>query len=344
MLSRCTLRFEPDKSKGPGYGLIAASCPGLSGNADAVRFMLKNPATGLSLGPNGWQPGDERLTPDAAVLSGDALTLSVGPAVVDNLELQAIYQATLFLGDGQWQGGLGVSRIVYSRDPSLLPPLELSPRPDAKPGPKARPDLPLPEIGTEPAPREPSALPAADRLDMAERPKSRKGLVLNIVFAILTLLLLAGAGVFFYDKLLPPNDAELEEKPAEILRRESADLPPGQEAPVRYAPDDLKGARGLQVARDALKRKSEPQAALELARQLMGDAGDVKAQDGAFLLVEEAAKSGDAQALLLLGDFYSPAQPQRGTIQKDAALARDCYAKALAAGANEAQGQLEQVK
>lgn len=340
MLSRCTLRFEPDKGNGPGYGLISASCPGLTGNADGVRFMLKNPATGLSLGPNGWQPGDERLTPDAAFLSGEALTLSVGPAVVDNLELQAIYQATLFLGEDQWQGGLGVSRVVYSRDPSLLAPLELSPRPEAKP----RADLPLPDIETDPAPLASSPLPSADRLDMAERPKSRKGLVLNLIFAVLTLLLLAGAGFFFYDKLLPPNDAELEEKPAEILRRESADLPPGQEAPVRYAPDDLKGARGLQVARDALKRKAEPQTALELARQLMGDAGDVKAQDGAFLLVEEAAKSGDAQALLLLGDFYSPAQPQRGTIRKDAALARDCYAKALAAGASEAQGRLDQVK
>ena len=340
MLSRCTLRFEPDKSKGPGYGLVIASCPGLTGTPEDVRFMLKNPATGLSLGPNGWQPGDERLTPDAVQGSGETLTLCVGPAVVDNLELQAIYQATLFLGDDQWQGGLGVSRIVYSRDPSLLPPLEPSPRPDVKP----RADLPLPDIETDPAPLEPSSLPSADRLDMAERPKSRKGLVLNIIFAILTLLLLVGAGVFFYDKILPPNDAALEEKPAEILRRESADLPPGQEAPVRYAPDDLKGARGLQVARDALKRKAEPQTALELARQLMGNAGDIKAQDGAFLLVEEAAKSGDAQALLLLGDFYSPAQPQRGTIQKDAALARDCYAKALAAGAAEAQGRLDQMK
>lgn len=347
MTARCTLRFDPDKTKGPGYGLITASCPGFAGKVDALRYTLKAPASGLSLGQNGWQPADERLTPDAVVSTGDALVLSVGPAVVDHLELQAIYQVLLFTdAENVWQGGLSVNRIAYSRDPSLLPDLELSPK--AVPQTEREP-LPLPEIdGPSPlslTPEKPvPSAPAEGLLDMAERPKSRKGLILNIIFAILTLLLLVGAGVFFYTKMMPQTDTALEEKPAEILRRESADLPPGQEAPVRYAPDDLKGVRGLQVARDALKRKLEPQAALELARQLLTDASDAKAQDGAFLLIEENAKTGDAQALLLLGDFYSPAQPQRGTIQKDAHLARDSYEKALAAGASEARQRLEQLK
>lgn len=30
----------------------------------------------------------------------------------------------------------------------------------------------------------------------------------------------------------------------------------------------------------------------------------------------------------MLGDFYSPKQPQRGTIQKDTDMANDCYKKA----------------
>ena len=46
----------------------------------------------------------------------------------------------------------------------------------------------------------------------------------------------------------------------------------------------------------------------------------------------------------MLGDFYSPQQPQRGTIQKDADIARDCYKKALAAGAAEAQQRLDTLK
>lgn len=51
-----------------------------------------------------------------------------------------------------------------------------------------------------------------------------------------------------------------------------------------------------------------------------------------------------AQALLMLGDFYSPKQPQRGTIQKDTDMAGDCYKKALAAGAAEAQQRLDALK
>ena len=43
----------------------------------------------------------------------------------------------------------------------------------------------------------------------------------------------------------------------------------------------------------------------------------------------------------MLGDFYSPKQPQRGTIQKDTDMAGDCYKKALAAGAAEAQQRLD---
>ena len=181
-------------------------------------------------------------------------------------------------------------------------------------------------------------------LNLKERPKSYKSLILNIIFAILTVILLAGAGYFIYTRVLPKTDTTLEEKPAEVLKHEAADLPPGQEAPVKYAPDDIKGPKGLQVARDALKRKVEPDTAMALAQQLFAAADDVKAQDGAFLIADELAKKGNAQALLMLGDFYSPKQPQRGTIQKDTDMANDCYKKALAAGAAEAQQRLDALK
>ena len=351
MTFRCSLRFEPDKTKGPGYGLIVAGCPGFAEDPDALRCLIKNPSDGLSLGPNGWQPGDERLRPDAVEVSGETLTLSVGPAVVDNLELQAIYQMALFTDvEHVWQGGLSINRIVYSRDPSLLPNLELAPpKQEAKP---AREPMPLPEIDTEPAAPSSlsldgtpaSAVPQSELLDLAERPKSYKSLILNIIFAILTVALLAGAGYFFYTKVLPKTDTTLEEKPVEVLKHEAADLPPGTEAPVKYAPDDLKGPKGLQVARDALKRKVEPETALALAQQLLAAPDDAKAQDGAFLIVDDLAKKGNAQALLLLGDFYSPAQPQRGTIRKDADLARDCYKKALAGGVVDAQQRMDALK
>ena len=96
MTFRCALRFEPDKAKGPGYGLILASCPGFSAAPNTLLYMIKDPSNGMSLGPNGWQPGDAHLVPDAVAPSGEILSLSVGPAVVDSLELQAIYQVVLF--------------------------------------------------------------------------------------------------------------------------------------------------------------------------------------------------------------------------------------------------------
>lgn len=117
------------RPKGPGYGLILASCPGFSAAPNTLLYMIKDPSNGMSLGPNGWQPGDAHLVPDAVAPSGEILSLSVGPAVVDSLELQAIYQVVLFTdAEHVWQGGLSINRIVYSRDPSLLPDLELAPK------------------------------------------------------------------------------------------------------------------------------------------------------------------------------------------------------------------------
>ena len=70
MTFRCALRFEPDKAKGPGYGLILASCPGFSAAPNTLLYMIKDPSNGMSLGPNGWQPGDAHLVPDAVAPLG----------------------------------------------------------------------------------------------------------------------------------------------------------------------------------------------------------------------------------------------------------------------------------
>ncbi|MFR5645947.1 MAG: hypothetical protein ACLUDQ_05560 [Bilophila wadsworthia] len=42
MTFRCALRFEPDKAKGPGYGLILASCPGFSAAPNTLLYMIKS--------------------------------------------------------------------------------------------------------------------------------------------------------------------------------------------------------------------------------------------------------------------------------------------------------------
>ena len=109
--------------------------------------------------------------PDAVAPSGEILSLSVGPAVVDSLELQAIYQVVLFTdAEHVWQGGLSINRIVYSRDPSLLPDLELAPKAAPSAG---REPLPMPEMETGPAPtslsfdgKPGSAVPASELLNL----------------------------------------------------------------------------------------------------------------------------------------------------------------------------------
>ena len=315
--SRCTLRFDIDKANGPGYGRITAHCPGI-GQAgitsdSTVGLLVRDPSSGLTLGSGGWQPGDERLVLAIADVSGDTITLPVGPALVDHLELQAIYQIAIFAdSETLWQGGLAVDRIAYSRDPSLLSasaPLSLDP----VPAPEAEPERPLEN----------------DFLYLKERPKHRFGAIFcNIFFAILTVALLGGSGYFFYTRILPTTELKTEEASPEVLKHESATLEPGKEAPIQYAPGDLKGATGLQVARDALKRKVDPKSALDLARQLSADPADLKAQDGAFLLIEDAANKGDADALDRLGDAYSPEKPALGSIKKDPELAKSYYAKA----------------
>lgn len=390
----CSLRFEPDTTKGPGFGLILATCPGFSGNAESLLVLIRN-AAGNSLGLNGWQTGDGWLAPDAIQIAGETLILSFGQSVVPRLEEQTNYQVILFIDmEHVWQGVLSVGHLTL---PSQTAPTQQAPTfqmgPQEQPQPAASQPLgaPLGQMqqplgqfpGGQQVPASANLLPdmgagqpaagfrsqpqagtplsfgsraassgyanpmqsaSGEFLTMAERPKHYFRAVLNFFFAILIIVLLAAAGYFFYTQVLPKTQAEKPEAPVEILKQESANTPPGKEAPVKYAPEDLKGARGLSVAKDAVKRKLPPEVALPLAQQLLAVTGDLKAQDGGRIILEDLAQKNNAHALMLLGDIYSPAQPPSGTIQKNRDFARDCYKKAIAGGAAEAQKHLDLIK
>lgn len=194
MTFRCALRFEPDKAKGPGYGLILASCPGFSAAPNTLLYMIKDPSNSMSLGPNGWQFGDAHLVPDAVAPSGEILSLSVGPAV---------RQPRIA---GHLSGGAVHGRRACMAGRPQHQPDRLFARsePPARSGacPKAAPSAgrePMPEMETGPAPtslsfdgKPGSAVPASELLNLKERPKSYKSSILNIIFAILTVILLAG--------------------------------------------------------------------------------------------------------------------------------------------------------
>ena len=64
--------------------------------------------------------------------------------------------------------------------------------------------------------------------------------------------------------------------------------------------------------------------------------------DGAFLLLEDAAGNGNAEAMYLYAQFYDPTCTRpRGTIEPDMAQAHDWYKKALDAGYSGAAQDLE---
>ncbi len=364
MTSPCSLRFEPDTTKGPGYGLILASCPGFAGNADALLFLIRNTA-GQSLGASGWQTGDGWLNPESVQAIGETFLISVGPNIVNWFAEQTGYQLILFIDmDHVWQGVLEIGRLAMPAHPTVAPvqdePLNLLPDMEAAP---ARQEITLgAPLGTSlsmsamqrqaEAPamslsldgNTASAIRADELLVMAERPKRYWGTVLNVFFAILTVLLLAAAGYFISTQVLPKTQLKQEDPAVEILKQEAADAEPGTEVPATYAPEDLKGSRAMSVARDAVKRKLPAESALSLAKQLLAAAGDAKAQDAGRLILDDLAERNNPQALLMLGDAYSPATPPIGTLQKNAAFARDCYKKAQAAGSTEAQARLNQLR
>ena len=380
---RCTFRLELDREQGPGYGLlIAHSSEAGALSADAGwQLMIRNPSTGACLGSSGWQPSDTRLTPAAIRNAGDDLLLPLGPACINNLELQAIYKLSLFGGADVLEGALIVSELAYSRDASLLspvaaPPLELVPTP--APAPEPIVEAPLPEEA--PVQEEPESLP-----DLPTAPARKSSLPL--ILGILLVLVLLGGGAFWYlhrdagpaDAVLPGTNSTApatEASPAPSAAPSTTPAPaaspetsasdpksgpqsaspeaqPPAVSPETPAPGAVQqpgspsaapaATSGLGRAREALRNKVAPAEAFALARELMA-LSDAQAQDGAFLLLDAVESSGNAEAALLLGDFYAPGMPSRGTIAKDPEMARRYYQKALDAGSSEAKQRLDQLR
>jgi TPR repeat protein len=107
-----------------------------------------------------------------------------------------------------------------------------------------------------------------------------------------------------------------------------ANLPPKPEPsmppPPSYAPD----APVLEQAREALREGISPAEAVTMAKALPDRP---ERADAAFLLLEYAAESGNAEAALAVGRFYDPA-------------AFEWYQEALAKGQKQANNQLAKLR
>lgn len=300
-------RYRNNTALGPGNGFIEIDdltpLPDLGG----LRFTLKRGSDHNNLGPGGWQGAERALEPEAVTLTDTGIALAVNKAVVDHLEPGESYRITLVAADGAKPvGRLEVPEVAYSlqgaEHGSLAGPRETAPDPEPAPE-------PLPE--PEPEPAEPPPLPEPEpepALSIPDTPAAKKGLSPLIVVLVLLLLGIAAAvGWKLY------SDAQKAE-PQPTSEPTTPQEPKPQAKPA------------LTQAREHLAATADPEQSLILGKALREEPDGA---DAAFLLVEDAAEKGNAEAMLLTGGFYDPADASpSGSIIKDPAQALAWYKKA----------------
>ena len=176
---------------------------------------------------------------------------------------------------------------------------------------------------------------------MAFNEKSPERLWIVVISGMVGLVVLVVAGYLIWQSFqvdeVKPKEAQKPELPR------MANLPPKKEAippppPPSYTPD----APVLEKARKALLEGITPEAALALAKALPESP---ERRDAAFLLLEFAADSGNAEAALAVARYYDPTdKAPSGTIRKNPETAYDWYSEALAGGQENAKTRLAQLR
>jgi hypothetical protein len=167
--------------------------------------------------------------------------------------------------------------------------------------------------------------------------KSRERTWVFLIAGIIGLVVFVVAGYLVW-RSFQVKEAKPEAGPKPELPR-MANLPPKKEAippppPPSYSPD----APVLEQARKALREGISPAEALALARSLPDSP---ERADAAFLLLEYAADSGNAEAALAVARYYDPtAEEPSGTIRKNPETAYNWYRQALTGGQANAQNDL----
>jgi len=171
--------------------------------------------------------------------------------------------------------------------------------------------------------------------------KSRERLWIVVMAGIVGLVVIVVAGYFVW------NSFQVDEvKPKAIPKAElprMANLPPKKEAiPVPPPPSYTPDAPALEKARKALRDGISPEEALAMAKSLPESP---ERADAAFLLLEFAADSGNAEGALAVARYYDPTDNEpSGTIRKNPESAYDWYTVALAGGQEDAKIRLAQLR
>ena len=322
-----------DPVRGPGYGIIEFDG---AGEVSSPVFVLQRASDGKCLSSGGWQESESAVTPQDWSAANGSLRLNVGPEVVDELDSLDAYRITL---PGYGACAMSVGKIVYSNISGgqgmaggYRAPEAPATRPDPDPDP-----IPVtpPEEAPAPAP-EPSPAQTEPPLQMAQDtvpPDGGSGKLMALVAAIV-LLLCAGFALWWF-VLRTPETPPLPAAPEQ---------PGASAAPSKPAPQGANGGATekspLASAREQLRGEALPDVSLAMAKPMRKMDASPEECDAAFLLLEDAAQKGNAEAMFLVGQYYDPtATLPRGSIPVDMTQAKRWYDEALQKGQDKAQAQ-----
>lgn len=270
-----------------------------------------------------WVAGERWFKPETARLEAGALVFEVGPSVTWRLKPFMPY--LLHLRDGT--GTRVEDRLSWPRirlpstppEPMAADPVapESPPLPEPEPEPVEDPLAAFAEMAKA-APPEPPPIPEPPPLPEPSRGRGRIA-----IFAVLVLLLLAGAGYAAYRYLGEPRT-------------------PVATAPPEPAKPEI--AMTVEGARNFILTAKPNGADAAAMAQRFTEAGSL---DGAFLLLQHAARNGDAKAAEQLGRLYDPKFFVAGkgpVAEASAERAIDWYERAAKAGDAAAAGRLAELR
>ena len=155
-----------------------------------------------------------------------------------------------------------------------------------------------------------------------------------LITAIIGLLVIVFGGYWALKGDREPVQPTKLPRMANLPPRPTKTTPP----PPSYAPD----APILEQAREALREGISPDEAVKMAETLPDRP---ERSDAAFLLLEYAAESGNAEAAFAVGCFYDPAyEGSSGSIRKNPTTAYEWYQNALSGGQRQAQEHLAKLR
>lgn len=319
---------------------------------DTPWFYLRRASDRMYLSANArWLNTLERIPVCGGLYRDSTYYIPIGPEILSELDslenhvfsLNGLDPVALeippVLPTGLFPDTTGAVGAVQTPSATRLQPTPV-PEPEPEPAPEPEP---------EPEP-EPQPVTQATPLSMGTAEVTKQGSGKGLVIAVVILVLLAaGAALYFFvlcDKReapapQPTASEPAQEKPQEPKPLQSEPAKPEQasQAPAA-APTPF-----LSTARQHLQGNADPAQSLSLAKPMRTMEADANTSDGAFLLIEDAAQKGNAEAMFLLAQYYDPANTlPRGSIQPDVSQAVQWYRQAAQNGIAEADAALKALK